>query len=179
MHLTCACGVAACNAVESAVKLRPGIKWTNDLVLGKRKLGGILTELTLSQGKVSSAIVGIGINCAHDLTDFPEELQGFVTSLKIATGKPVDPAKVAGALVSALWEMDKLLPEKERLMNDYRRDCITLGKEISILRADTVSYGKAVDIDCDGGLIIETPDGDLQTVQSGEVSIRGMYGYID
>ena len=180
MHLTCACGVAACNAVESAAKIRPGIKWTNDLVLGKRKLGGILTELTLSEGKVSSAILGIGINCGHDLTDFPEELQGFVTSLKIATGKPSIPAEIAGALVYALWETDKhLLSEKASLMDTYRQDCITLGKEISILRADTVSYGKAVDIDQDGGLVVQYPDGTQQTVQSGEVSIRGMYGYID
>ncbi len=180
MHLTCACGVAACNAVESAAGIRPGIKWTNDLVLGSRKLGGILTELTLSDGKVASAILGIGINCAHDLTDFPEDLQSFVTSLKIATGKPIEPARLAGELVRSLWEMDKdLLSGKRQLLDTYRKDCITLGKDISILRADTVSYAKALDIDSDGGLIVKDADGSIQTVQSGEVSVRGMYGYID
>ena len=62
MHLTCAAGVAMCNAIEQSVGFRPGIKWTNDIVCGKRKLGGILTELRLDgQGLVDYAIVGIGI----------------------------------------------------------------------------------------------------------------------
>ncbi len=179
MHLTCACGVAACNAVENAAGIRPGIKWTNDLVIGNRKLGGILTELSLQDGLVNSAILGIGINCGHELSDFPEDLRSFVTSLKLATGDNISPARLAGDLISALWEMDKnLLSNKPALMDAYRRDCITVGKDISILRGDSVSYAKALDIDADGGLIVETADGVRQTVQSGEVSVRGMYGYI-
>lgn len=179
MHLTCACGVAACNAVESLTGIRPGIKWTNDLVIGHSKLGGILTELSLSDGMVNYAILGIGINCGHDLTDFPAELRTFVTSIKLATGKDFETAHLASRLIYALWEMDKeLLTGKQKWMDAYRRHCITLNKDISILRGDEVFHAKALDIDNDGGLVILTADGTKQTVQSGEVSIRGMYGYI-
>ena len=75
MHLTCAAATAMCDAVEAACGFRPGIKWTNDLVFGRRKLGGILTELRLDhRGLVDFAIVGIGINCLQGPADFPEEL---------------------------------------------------------------------------------------------------------
>ena len=72
MHLTCAVGVAMCDAIEKAAGFRPGIKWTNDLVSDRRKLGGILTELRLDKnGNVDYAIIGIGINCCQRETDFP------------------------------------------------------------------------------------------------------------
>ena len=79
MHLTCAVGTAMCDAVEKAAGFRPGIKWTNDLVYGRRKLGGILTELILnSQGIVEGCIIGIGINCTQQLSDFPKVMaNGF------------------------------------------------------------------------------------------------------
>ena len=64
MHLTCATGVAMCSAVKATTGITPGIKWTNDLVCGTNKLGGILTELSLEpDGHVRYAVVGIGINC--------------------------------------------------------------------------------------------------------------------
>jgi BirA family biotin operon repressor/biotin-[acetyl-CoA-carboxylase] ligase len=85
MHLTCATAVAACNAVETAVGIRPGIKWTNDLVCGQRKIAGILTEL-LTVGDQVCAVVGIGINCCQQETDFPEEIRSFAGSLAMVTG---------------------------------------------------------------------------------------------
>ena len=76
MHLTCCAAVAACNAVESCSGIRPQIKWTNDLVIGTKKLGGILTELSVNSktGLVEWAIIGIGINCNHKTEDVPVEL---------------------------------------------------------------------------------------------------------
>ena len=72
MHLTCAAAVAMCCAVENATGHRPGIKWTNDLVFGRKKVAGILTELIFDgSGNVSAAVVGIGINCTQSAGDFP------------------------------------------------------------------------------------------------------------
>ena len=73
MHLTCAAAVAACDAVEKVCGLRPGIKWTNDLISGKRKLAGILTELSLSPatGLLDYAVIGIGINCHQSAGEDP------------------------------------------------------------------------------------------------------------
>ena len=178
MHLTCAAAVSACSAVEKAVGLRPGIKWTNDLVCGSRKLGGILTELVVLPEQCV-AVVGIGINCCQQESDFPEEIRHMAGSLSMVTGKSIDRANLAAALIDGLYRMDEtLLTGKSEMLHRYRRDCVTLGKDISILRADEVRYGHAVSIDDEGALVVRFPDGHTEAVSSGEVSIRGMYGYI-
>ena len=176
MHLTCAAAVAACDAVEKAVGLRPGIKWTNDLVYQNRKLAGILTELGLSpSGMVDWAVIGIGINCLQKEDDFDPSIRSFAGSLSMFA--PCDRAKVAAALVDAFSQMD--LTRKGEMMNRYRADCITLGREVSLLRGnDPVRHGRAVDIDADGALVVEFAPGIREAVNSGEISIRGMYGYV-
>lgn len=180
MHLTCAAAVAACDAVERSAAFRPGIKWTNDLVCGGRKLAGILTELNIgSGGMVNFAIVGIGINCCQQESDFPEELRYMAGSLSMVSGRPVDRAQTAAAMIRALYEMDRtLLTHKNAAMDRYRADCITLGKEVSLHRADgSVRYGTALAIDDQGALVVRFTDGTTETVNSGEISVRGMYGY--
>ena len=178
MHLTCAAAVAMCDAVEKAVGFRPGIKWTNDLVYGQRKLAGILTELGFdAQGNVDWAIVGMGINCTQEESQFPEEIRSIAGSLASVSGKSIDRAKVAAAMMDALYRMD--LIEKEKILAQYRADCVTLGKEVSVVRADgIVHHCTALDIDAEGALIVRHADGRMETVSSGEVSIRGMYGYV-
>lgn len=180
MHLTCAAGVAMCDAVERSAGFRPGIKWTNDLVYEKRKLGGILTELILSpQGGVDCAIIGIGINCCQRPGDFPPEIRDIAGSLAMITGAEIDRSRVAAAMMDALWEMDGgLLTGKAALLDRYRRDCVTLGQEVSLVRGEEIRHGKALDIDSQGALVVEFAPGQAEAVNSGEVSIRGMYGYV-
>ena len=180
MHLTCATAVAMCDAVEKAAGFRPGIKWTNDLVYQKKKLGGILTELGFgSGGKLDYAIVGIGINCCQQSEDFPPDIRPIAGSLTMVAGKPICRAAVAAAMMEALCAMDnQLLTGKEGMLQCYRRDCITLGQEISLVRGDEIRHGKALSIDDDGALIVLFPDGHREAVNSGEVSVRGMYGYV-
>lgn len=180
MHLTCATAVAMCDALESATGLRPQIKWTNDLVWGKRKLGGILTELGLTpQGMVDYAIIGIGINCCQQPEDFPDDIQALAASLSMVTGKAIDRAKVAAAMMAALYRMSEtLLTEKDAMLERYRQNCITLGQDISLVRGDDIRHGHALDVDTEGALTVLFPDGHTETVNSGEVSVRGMYGYV-
>ena len=180
MHLTCAVGVAMCDAIEKAAGFRPSIKWTNDLVSDRRKLGGILTELRLDRnGNVDYAIIGIGINCCQQESDFPEEIRTVAGSLAMVTGAPVDRARLAAAELEALREMSAgLISRKSEIMAQYRKDCITLGQEVSLVRGEEVRHGLAQDIDEDGALIVRFPDGHAEAVNSGEVSVRGMYGYI-
>lgn len=178
MHLTCATAVAACDAVEQAVSLRPGIKWTNDLVYKKRKLAGILTELLIFPNE-TVAIVGIGINCCQKESDFDESIRSFAGSLSMVTGNGVDRAQVAACLITSLCRMDaSLLTRKAQIMEQYQKNCITVGNDISILRHDEIRHGHAVGVDHDGALLVQFPDGHIEPIQSGEVSIRGMYGYI-
>ncbi len=181
MHLTCAAGVAAARAVKLAVGLEPGIKWTNDLVCGKRKLGGILTELSVSPetGLVDYAIIGIGINCRQQPWNFPEEIRNMATSLKLETAQDCSPARLAACLMETLFNMDgQLLTHRDAIMTGFRANCVTLGQKISILRGEEIRHGLALDVDRDGGLLVQFPDGHQETVTSGEVSIRGMYGYL-
>lgn len=181
MHLTCAAAVAMCDAVENAAGFRPGIKWTNDLVCGKRKLGGILTELSLNaNGSVNYAVIGIGINCRHTRSDFPPELRDMAGSLSMVTAASVDTAAVVAAMIDALHHMDQhLLTGKTAIMGRYRTDCVTVGQEVSIHRFDEVRHGTAVSIDDEGALLVRFPDGHTETIAAGEVSIRGMYGYVN
>ena len=180
MHLTCAAAVAMCDAVEAAAGFRPGIKWTNDLIYGKRKLGGILTELGLTpQGKVDYTIIGIGINCLQKEAELAPEIRDMAGSLAMAAEIPIDPSRVAAAMMEALWQMDsRLLSEKDTILRRYRADCVTVGQDIALVRGQEIRHGHAIDVDENGALVVRFPSGAVEAVNSGEVSVRGMYGYV-
>lgn len=178
MHLTCAAAVKVCDAIAQSTTVRPGIKWTNDLIWENKKLGGILTELVSVSGQIC-VIIGIGINYCQSPGDFPKELRDMACSLSMATGKEIDRADVAARIISAMSDMDtKLLSGKAEFMDAYRRSCITVGKDICLLRGDHVLYGRAEGVDDNGGLLVTFQDGHTESVSSGEVSVRGMYGYV-
>jgi len=171
--------VAVCDGIEAACGLRPRIKWTNDLVIGKKKLGGILTELSLDGGgNVEYAVIGIGINCNQNIDDFPEEIKQIATSLQLATGKTINRAAVIAQILVALQNMSESLQDPAATLDLYRADCITLGQEISLVRGDEIRHGTAMDVDENGALLVAFSNGCLETVNSGEVSVRGMYGYV-
>lgn len=180
MHLTCACACAACSAIEQSAGFRPGVKWTNDIVYQKRKLAGILTELGLNQdGSTAYAIIGIGINCAQRPEDFPPDIREIAGSLKMASGREIDRALVAAKMIDAFYNMSQvLLTSKSQIIQRYRRDCITLGQEVSLIRGGETRFGKALDVDEEGALIVQYRDGTVETVNSGEVSVRGLYHYL-
>lgn len=179
MHLTSAVGVAMCDAVEKVCHIRPGIKWINDLVLRQRKVGGILVELGFdAHGAVDYAIVGIGINCSHTPEDFPPELQELAASLSMVSGKYVSPADMGCAMIEAMETLSRnLLSRKNGIMEQYRADCITLGRQVRLMTGDQ-PQGIALDVTEDGSLLVRLEDGTVTAVSSGEVSVRGLYGYV-
>lgn len=179
MHLTCATGVAMCDAVETATGYRPGIKWINDLVAESKKLGGILTELALEPGGVVRyAVVGIGINCHQTAADFPAELEKIAVSLDTVTGKQTDRSALAAAIIAQLEIMSHtLLTDKKEIMDQYRHDCVTLGREISVIRNEQAVPATAIGLDDDGALLVRYADGSCAQVATGEVSVRGLFGY--
>ena len=175
MHLTCVAGVAACQAIG-----RPevGIKWTNDLVIGKRKLGGILTEISVNPltQLVEWVVVGIGINCCQQTWQFPKEIRHMACSLAMDRQ---DLPSLAARLIDAMHQINQgLLTKKDEIMGLFRQKCVTVGSDISVVRGENIRHGKAIAVDDDGGLVVEYPNGITETVTSGEVSIRGMYGYV-
>lgn len=180
MHLTCATGVSMCDAMERVTGRRPGIKWTNDLVYGTRKLGGILTELGFTpQGGLSYAIIGIGINCRQKPEDFPPEIRDMAGSLFMMSGKEIDRSQVAAAMLDALFQMSQtLIAGQKEMLAQYQKDCVTLGREVSLVRGEEVRHAYALRVDDSGALVVRFSDGHLEAVNSGEVSVRGMYGYM-
>lgn len=179
LNLTALVAVAAADAVEAVCGARPGIKWTNDLVFGTKKCAGILTELSViaETREVESVIVGIGINCAQ--TDFPPELADMATSLTLQTGRRIARNDLAAALMRRLAQLSDQLPGPcPEEMARFAAQCITVGKRVQILRADTVREAFAECVAPDGALCVRYDDGTREAVASGEVSVRGMYGYI-
>lgn len=179
--LTALCAVAAARAVAQVCGTRPGIKWVNDLVFGTRKLAGILTELRLSpeNGAVDHVVVGIGINC--ESVAFPEELAGKITSIAAETGKTGIREELAAALLRELSGVDSALSDRAecgRWLAEFAENCITLGKEVRILRGDAGRVGRAVGIGPAAELLVEYPDGSREAVASGEATVRGMYDYV-
>ena len=181
MHLTCAAAVAGAEAVEQVTGTYPRIKWINDLVMGDRKVAGILTELSMNPSThlVDWAVIGIGVNCRQKSEDFPPELQGIAGSLAMATGRDPEPAAVAAALIDAFYRMDQqLLTGKKAMMERYRSLCLTLGREVSLLRAGEIRHGRVLEMDDDGALLVRLEDGHTEWINSGEASVRGLYGYL-
>ena len=181
MHLTCAAGVAMCDAVEAVCGVRPGLKWINDLIMNGRKLGGILTELSVdpATGKVKYAVVGIGINCAQAEEDFPTEIQKIAISLQTATSKNISRDALAAAMIRALYRMDiDMLNRQKEILSAYKKDCVTIGKEVLLQNSNGIRQATALDIDPNGGLIVKFVDGSVETVCAGEVSVRGICGYV-
>ena len=179
MHLTCAVGCAVCDAVEEALGVRPGLKWINDLVVGGKKLGGILTELSIDPktGLVDYAVVGIGINCNQSPEEFPADLRQIACSAAMVIGAAVDRAKLAAAMIGSLERMSRNLGSPAAIMAQYRRDCITIGREITVIRGEERRNGTALSILGDGSLLVQFDNGHTAAVNSGEVSVRGLMGY--
>lgn len=182
--LICTTGMAAvavCNAVERTAGVRPGIKWTNDLVLGGKKLCGILTELSVEgeTGMAESLIIGAGVNVSQDREDFGPEVAEIATSLALE-GYRVSRSALAAAMIEELSHLsDALGGNTEKWVDAYRRDCVTLGKTVRLLWSEGQREAAALDVDNQFGLMVRFPDGSETVVRTGEVSVRGMYGYAD
>ncbi|MBQ9968226.1 MAG: biotin--[Oscillospiraceae bacterium] len=158
-RLTPMAAEAVRRAIAASSGLRPQIKWINDLVCGGKKLCGILTELC-----GDAAVVGIGINCEGT----PHEV---ATSLE-AEGCPCDRSRLAAEVIRALSEMTP------HWLTDYKRHCLTIGQDVQLIQNDAVRYAHADDMDEDGALLVTLADGTKERIFSGEVSVRGSYGYI-
>ena len=182
MPVTAMAGVAVCDAVEKVCGVRPGLKWPNDPGIGNRKLCGILTEMSLEgeTGRVQYLVLGIGINVGQEAEDFSPDVAAIATSLSAYLGRPVSRPELAAALIHELERLYETLKagDLSDYLNAYRRDCVNLGKTVQLLGEER-EVVTAVDIDGEFGLVVRTGDGAEKTVRSGEVSVRGMYGYVE
>ncbi len=178
-HDASKCTLMAAVAVAEAMKrfnLKAEIKWPNDIMYDGRKLVGILTEMTCELGRINYVVIGIGINVNISRDEFPEEIRPIAASLSEMNDAPLSRVQFFRAV---LTEFDKLysmvnesgFDEIFKLWKDYN---ITLGKNIRVISAGNGGKsftGKAIDLNQDGALIVETAQGQ-QAVYAGDVSIR-------
>lgn len=179
LHLTAMTAVAVRRAILETTGLDTGIKWTNDLVYGRRKLCGILTELSIQAEtrEVDYVVAGIGVNCNQ--TAFPPEIADVAASIRMETGKEVDRSLLANAMLRQFQALARgLLTEKEAWLAEFAAHCVTIGRQVQVIRGDSVREAAAEGIDENAALLVRYTDGTREAVSSGEVSVRGMYGYV-
>lgn len=174
-------GAAAVNEALGQIGIGTCIKWPNDILIQNKKVCGILTEMSCELNMINYVIMGIGINVNLDREDFNEELIDKATSLKIVTGSKTDRKRLTAMILNHFEDL--YIPFKERgdiskTIHISRENSILIGREIRIIREDTEYIGQALDIDDEGQLIVKYKDGKVEEVFSGEVSIRGLKGYI-
>ena len=179
--LTAWTAVALCDAVEAACGVRPGIKWPNDLVLNRKKLCGILTELEweAESGEFSCVIIGAGINVSQDEADFGPEVAPIAISLAQALGTAPDRTELAARVIRSLNALyDDFPAQNAAYLDHFRRDCLTVGNPIKVISGAGERIGTAMGISDDFGLTVRWEDGSTETLTSGEVSVRGLYDYV-
>lgn len=179
--LTAWTAVALCDAVEAVCGVRPGIKWPNDLVMQGRKLCGVLTELELEAetGLPRYVIVGIGTNVLQTEADFGPEVAPIAISLEQALGQAPARTALAKEILRAMDDLYRDFPqEKAQYLEQYRRDCLTLGRPVTVLRSSGARNGFATGINEDFSLTVRWEDGTEEALSAGEVSVRGLYGYV-
>ena len=177
--LIAACAV--CRAIFQQCGIKTGIKWPNDIVINSKKICGILTEMNAEMDEVKYLIVGIGINANIPKEEFVGELADKATSLLIETEKHIDRAALAAAVVN---EFEKLYTDFsksgsiEKMIAEYKESSAVIGKQVRVIYQNKELVGTAVDFTKEGHLIIQKEDGSTEEIMAGEVSVRGIYGYI-
>lgn len=178
LHLTAVVAAAVQRTVESVCGVQAQIKWTNDLVCGGKKLCGILTESVMDAGAktLNAVIVGIGINC--DQTEFDPSIADMATSIRLETGKAADRNALAGALIHAMYAVSlTMMTHKENWLRRFRENCMTVGRDVKLVRGNDTRIAHADGIGENGELLVTYDDGTQEAISSGEISVRGMYGY--
>lgn len=173
--LTLLCGLATAEAIEAETALSAGIKWPNDILINGKKAVGILTEMDCEMSEVHFVIPGIGINV--NTASFPPEIADIATSLYLECGKTVSRRRLVHKVLERLEEHYETFLRTgsfTAMLEDYRKHCITLGKEVHVLGREPF-FAEALDITPEGELLVRRADnGKEEVVFSGEVSIRGV-----
>lgn len=173
--LTLLCGLATAEAIEAETGLSAGIKWPNDILINGKKAVGILTEMDCEMSEVHFVIPGIGINV--NTASFPPEIAEIATSLYLECGKTVSRRRLVHKVLERLEEHYETFLRTgsfAAMLEDYRKHCITLGKEVHVLGRKPF-FAEALDITPEGELLVRRADnGKEEVVFSGEVSIRGV-----
>lgn len=176
--LTLVTALAVVKAIRGITGTRPLIKWPNDVVISGRKVCGILTELSACAGVVNHIVVGIGINVKKQ--EFPEEFAATATTLE---GEGARPFLRSELLLAVLEEFEHYYAlylktmDMEPMLTEYNSYLVNQNRPVKVLDPAGEYQGVAREINRRGELLVEV-EGETILVSSGEVSVRGVYGYV-
>jgi len=173
-QLTVASATALRRAIQSETGLKPEIKWPNDILIGGKKVAGILTELSAELDKVRYVILGIGIDVNLDADELPAELKKIATSLKIESGGTISRAELATVILRALDEDYSRICAGEfaAVADEWEENCATIGKNVTVQIGDRKIRGRAESLDDDGALLLRTEHGHLERITGGDVTLE-------
>lgn len=178
-QITLLAALAAADAVRTVTGLDCQIKWPNDLVVNGKKVCGILTEMGASEDRIQYLVTGIGINVNTEY--FPEEIREMASSLKIEGGSSYIREDIVAELLNHFefyYEEFSKTTSLKNMVNYYNSILINKGKKVKIVGNPTTDIGEALGIDETGRLLVRMDDGEERAIVSGEVSVRGLYGYV-
>ena len=180
--LTLVMALSVAGAITEATGLQAGIKWPNDIVVNKKKVCGILTEMNVEQDYIQYVVTGVGINVnIAKPEEFPEEIRQTATSLRIEKGERINRAAL---IERVLYHFERNYDTFVRtldlsgLMDTYDEYLLNLNSEVKVLDPKGEYTGIARGINETGELLVEKDDGTVEAVYAGEVSVRGIYGYV-
>jgi BirA family biotin operon repressor/biotin-[acetyl-CoA-carboxylase] ligase len=173
-QLTVASVTALRRAIQSETGLHPEIKWPNDIVIGGKKVAGILTELSAELDRVRHVILGIGVDVNLGAGEFPPELRKLATSLKIESGRAISRAELATAI---LRELDADYARIcgggfAEVADEWQEHCKTIGRQVTIQIGERRIRGRAESLDDDGALLLRTDHGRLERITGGDVTLE-------
>ncbi|OPY57603.1 MAG: Bifunctional ligase/repressor BirA [Pelotomaculum sp. PtaU1.Bin035] len=173
-QVTMVTAVALALAVRKETGIPVGIKWPNDLLAGGKKLCGILTELGAEMDKVNYLVVGAGINANQERLEFPPEMRETATSLKVELGRSVARAGLLQVMLAEFehWYQFWLTQGFTAILSKWKEISVSLDCPVHIHTLNKSWEGWAEDVDEDGALMLRLPDGRLQRLVAGDVSIR-------
>ncbi|MCY6958173.1 biotin--[acetyl-CoA-carboxylase] ligase [Clostridium brassicae] len=157
------------------------VKWPNDIVINGKKVCGILTEMSGEINKVNYVVIGIGINVNINEEEFPKEVSAVASSLKIQSGKTISRKEVVSSTLNYFEELYEEFITKENIDTSIKickENSILLGKEIKVIERNKKLLAKALDLSDEGRLIVQYSNGKVEEIMSGEVSVRGINGYV-
>ncbi len=177
--ITMLAALAVVSGIHRICGIKASIKWPNDIILGTKKVCGILAEIQAEPEWIHYVVLGIGLNVNQMVDDFPLELSPSATSITLEYGNHVDRMTLAAAILDDFSALYKKLINGDfaDILMEYRQACITLGRPIQVMtRTDTYeAYAEA--IADNGALMVRLSSGELRQVFSGDVSVRGIGGY--
>lgn len=177
--VTLVMALAVAAGIRKTCGVRAKIKWPNDIVVNGRKICGILTEMSVAKNVIRYVVIGVGVNVG--LQEFPREVADTAASLQAECGREVSRDTLTENIMTAFEEYYEgflLQGDLSGVLAEYNSLLVNRGEKVRVLDPKGEYQGLAHGINSRGELLVEQEDGSVAEVYAGEVSVRGIYGYV-